>query len=181
MNQQVSFLPFTWGINTSSKNLVSSEDGHIFYLSKWHMVATAERQKKQILFLPEPNFVSGQGAACCAICILESTEPVTNKARTAFTFTGMCSNMKPQHKIEWWILTLLFKLLSYIASPSLANIYSFRCGSVLFRVRSLCYKPCLPTVHECLYNQMWCFELFFLFCHDLNCDLSHFTVPFLMD
>lgn len=97
------------------------------------------------------------------------------------TFTGMCSNMKPQHKIECWILTLLFKLLSYIASPSLANIYSFRCGSVLFRVRSLCYKPCLPTVHECLYNQMWCFELFFLFCHDLNCDLSHFTVPFLMD
>lgn len=96
-------------------------------------------------------------------------------------FTGICSSMTPQRKTECWIPTLLLKLLSYLASPSLANIYNCRCGSVLFTVRSLCYKACLPTVHECFYNQMWCFELSFHFCHDLDCDLSHFTVPFLMD
>lgn len=97
-------------------------------------------------------------------------------------FTGVCSSMKPQPKTESWIPTFLLKLLNSIASPSLANIYSFRCGSVLFTIRFLCYKVCLSTIYEVFYNQMWCFELSFHFCHDLNCDLSHSTVlPFLMD
>lgn len=59
-------------------------------------------------------------------------------------FTGVCSSMKAQPKTECWIPTLLLKLLNSIASPSLANIYSFRCGSVLFTVIFLCYKACLP-------------------------------------
>lgn len=97
-------------------------------------------------------------------------------------FTGVCSSMKAQPKTKCWIPTLLLKLLNSIASPSLANIYSFRCGSVLFTVIFLCYKACLPTVYEGFYNQMGCFELSFHFWHDLNCDLSHSTVlPFLMD
>lgn len=91
--------------------------------------------------------------------------------------TGMCSSMKPQHKTECWIPTLLLKLLSYIPSPCVANTYSSRCGSVLFAVRFLCCKACLPTVCECFCSQLWCFELSFHFCCDLDHDLSHFTVP----
>lgn len=58
----------------------------------------------------------------------------------------MCSHMKPQLKTDFWIPTLLVQLLNYIASPSLANISSSRRGSVLFTVKFLGYKACLPTV-----------------------------------